>query len=98
MSLRKIERRRAPTDRWFRTTAKLNSLLRAMSHYDDEAFESTSKRINDLINDTTVPVWVRMEKYKAMETKAHPGRGDLGACHPDRHVRTRRDQDVRVSP
>ena len=72
MSLRKIERRRVPTDRWFRTTAKLNSIIRAMSHYDEDAFESMPKRICDVINETSVPIWVRMEKYKAMETKAHP--------------------------
>ena len=47
-------------------------LFRAMSHYNDDALEALPKRINDVINETTVPIWVRMEKYKAAETKAHP--------------------------
>jgi hypothetical protein len=71
VSLRRIERRRVPTDRWFRTTAKLNSLFRAMSHYIDDRVE-LHPSINDVVNETSVPVWVRMEKYKAMETPSHP--------------------------
>jgi hypothetical protein len=43
-----------------------------MSHYDDEAFESTPKRICEVINETSVPIWVRMEQYKAQETRSHP--------------------------
>ena len=39
MSLRRIERRRVPLDRWFRTTARLNSILRAMANYNDDAIE-----------------------------------------------------------
>ena len=71
MSLRRIERRRCPHDKFFRTTARLNSILRAMANYNDDKID-LAKPIWDVINETTVPIWVRMEKYKAQETKRNP--------------------------
>jgi hypothetical protein len=67
MSLRRIERRRCPHDRWFRTEANLNSILRSMTHHDDE-----EARWPKSLCETTVPIWVRMERYKAQETKRRP--------------------------
>ncbi len=67
MSLVKIARRRVPLDgTWFRTKARLQSIMRAASRYDDEMWWPK------FVEDTIVPVWVRMEKYKAMETREHP--------------------------
>ena len=77
MSVRRIERRRVPLDRWFRTTARLNSILRAMTNYNDDAIEMP-KHISDVVNETTVPVWVRMEKYKAGASKKRPDGMRLG--------------------
>jgi hypothetical protein len=65
--LTRIERRRCPHDHWFQTTARLNSILRCMTHYDDE-----SATWPKALNEVTVPIWVRMEKYKAQETKRRP--------------------------
>ena len=67
MPLRKVTRRRAPLDgTWFRTKARLQSIMRAVSNYDDDISWSR------FLEDTTVPIWVRMEKYKAAETREHP--------------------------
>jgi hypothetical protein len=67
MALRKVNRRRAPLDgTWFRTTARLQAIMRAVSHYEDDM------KWPSFVEDTTVPIWVRMEKYKAMETREHP--------------------------
>jgi hypothetical protein len=67
MALKKMTRRRAPLDgSWFRTTARLQSIMRAACSYDDEM------RWPSFVEDTIVPVWVRMEKYKAQETRQHP--------------------------
>jgi hypothetical protein len=67
MALKKLTRRRCPLDgSWFRTTARLQSIMRAAAHYDDEMVWPK------FVEDTIVPVWVRMEKYKAQETREHP--------------------------
>ena len=67
MALRKVTRRRAPLDgTWFRTSARLQSIMRAAARYDDEM------NWPSFVEDTMVPVWVRMEKYKAAETREHP--------------------------
>lgn len=66
MSLKRIERRRCPHDRWFRTEANLSSIMRAMSNYDDDMTWPKP------INETTVPIWVRMERYEAQKTKRRP--------------------------
>lgn len=67
MALRKVIRRRVPLNgQWFRTKASLQSIMRAASRYDDDCIWPK------FVEDTVVPVWVRMEKYKAMETREHP--------------------------
>jgi len=67
MALRHIPRRRAPIDgTWFRTEARLNGILRAKSGYDDNVDWPK------FVNDTTVPLFVRMEKYEAQETTKNP--------------------------
>ena len=61
-------RRQAPLDgNVFRTTGRLNSILRAAVLYDDE-----KSQWPDWVNDTSVPCYVRMRLYKAQETKLHP--------------------------
>ena len=67
MGLKRIERRRCPHDRWFKTEAKLNSLLRAMANYDDDKYTWPAS-----FNETTVPIWVRMERYEAQKTLRRP--------------------------
>jgi hypothetical protein len=69
MALRKVTRRRCPTDgSWFRTEAHLDSILRSMSR--------DKRRSDDMewpnVGGVWVPIWARMEKYKAQETKAVP--------------------------
>src|SRR5487761_2349520 len=67
MALTKIQRNRTPLDgSWFRTTANLNNILRAQSLYDDDMTWPK------FVNDTTVPVWLSMRKYKAQETRENP--------------------------
>ena len=67
MALRHIARRRAPIDAtWFRTEARLNGILRAKTGYDDNVDWPK------FIDDTIVPLFVRMQKYKAEETKQNP--------------------------
>lgn len=68
MALTKTRRFRAPIDgSTFRTMANLNSLLRMITRYEDEA--ATWPKVCD---DTTVPIFVRMHKYKAQETRETP--------------------------
>ena len=63
-----IRRREAPLDgSWFRTTGRLNSILRAAVLYDDDKSQWPS-----WVNDTVVPLFVRMALYKAQKTKLHP--------------------------
>jgi hypothetical protein len=65
--LKKVNRRRAPLDgSWFRTKARLQSIMRAAARYDDELSWP------GFVEDTIVPVWVRMERYHAQETRQHP--------------------------
>ena len=42
-----------------------------MANYNDDAID-LPKRISDVVNETTVPVWVRMEKYKSQVTRDRP--------------------------
>ena len=67
MALRRIERRRCPHDRWFKTEANLNSLLRYRTLYDDD-----KAHWPDSLRETRVPIWVRMEIYEAQKTPRRP--------------------------
>lgn len=67
MALRHISRRRAPVDGTiFRTMARLNSIMGAACHHDDK-YEWPP-----FVNDTMVPIFVRMETYKGGETRENP--------------------------
>ena len=67
MALTKIRRHRVPNDGTvIRTTASLNSIMRAVSRYDDDM------EWPKFCNETSVPVYVRMELYKAQETRQRP--------------------------
>jgi hypothetical protein len=67
MSIRKVERRFAPTDgTMFRTLAHLDSIIRCEVGYDHDY------AVPEFVKSTWVPVIVRMELYKAQETKENP--------------------------
>jgi hypothetical protein len=67
MALTKTHRRRAPLDgTWFQTTANLNSVLRAQSHYNDDMTWPS------LADQCQVPAWLSMRLYKAQETRKNP--------------------------
>lgn len=65
MALKHVRRSRVPLDgRWFRTTARLQSILRAAARYDDEM------NWPSCVSETWVPVWVSMvECHDAQQTR-----------------------------
>jgi hypothetical protein len=66
MALRHIPRHRMPVDgTWVRTEARLDGIIRCEAGYDDSLPPES-------IRDSWVPIWVRMELYKAQETPKHP--------------------------
>ena len=66
MALRHIPRHRMPVDgTWVRTEARLDGIIRCEAG-DDDSLPPES------IRDSWVPIWVRMELYKAQETPKHP--------------------------
>ncbi len=68
MALTKTRRHRAPLDgRTFVTRAKLQSVVRAAVHYDDDKFYGP-----EFLYDTFVPLFCRMEKYKAQVRPDRP--------------------------
>lgn len=67
MALTHQPRRFAPCDgTWFQSTAWLGHILRAASRHDDSMHWPKS------MEDTRVPVWIKMEQYKAQETRENP--------------------------
>jgi hypothetical protein len=67
MSLRHIARRRAPLDgTWFRTEARLNGVLHSKTRWDNNV------EYPSFVNDTIVPLFMKMVKYKAIETPLNP--------------------------
>ena len=67
MALTKTTRRYCPNDGTpFRTTANLNSLMRSISHYNDDM--SWPKEIEDVI----VPVTIQMRLYKGGASRQRP--------------------------
>lgn len=67
MALHKILRHRAPIDgSTFRTMGNLSGLLRVASKYDEDMHWPV------VCNETRVPIFVRMVKYKAQETPVTP--------------------------
>ena len=67
MALTKVTRHRCPLDgSWFKTTANLNSIMRAECLYDNRMDWPK------FTEETRVPVYVRMEKYKAQKTRQRP--------------------------
>ena len=65
--LSKVTRRRTPLDgKWFRTEASLRWIIRAAAWYDDELV------LPKFVEGPLVPSWVRVTKYKAIESKQHP--------------------------
>jgi hypothetical protein len=67
MALRHIRRSRVPLDgRWFRTEARLQSIMREAARYDDEMSWP------GFVQDTWVPIWVRMEAHEGEKTPTNP--------------------------
>jgi hypothetical protein len=68
VSLVKLSKKRCPLDenRVFVSMGNLNSLLRVMSHYSDECVWPSD------VNKIDVPVFVRMVRYKAGESRLVP--------------------------
>ena len=69
MALMKLVRHRAPVDGGtFRTMAQLDRILRVATDHDQEM------RLPDVCDETKVPIYVRMVKYKAQKTPVTPDR------------------------
>jgi hypothetical protein len=67
MALEHVKRSRVPLDgRWFRTTAGLQSIMRAAARYDDEM------NWPGFVENTRVPIWVRMVPHQGQPTPTNP--------------------------